>query len=312
MTTLRKEIAWGKLIAFAIFFGGLGGGSFIITTITSFVAPDLKEVMIYGSIIGVVSAVLCVLFFALEVGHPERFLRLFLNFPSSMISFGTSVLVLIILLGLFYTTFYLPELFPSLKPILPWYINIGLRQALGVIMLILGFCLVGYTAFVLGAARANAFWETPLLPILFLASGISTALATIGLTLTIFNSDKIGMIHMIDVTDLYMLILEFGIVLSFVYSMLFKPKEEAVIAARALTRGSLKMWFWFGFIGIGLLIPAVIIGLLEFVGFNRPLVMVAMSSVIIGGLVMRYLIVTAGQLPLLEKEAREYARYGLL
>ncbi|MFQ5820782.1 MAG: NrfD/PsrC family molybdoenzyme membrane anchor subunit [Candidatus Heimdallarchaeota archaeon] len=312
----KREFTWGVLVALALFFGGLGGGSFIISSITNLIAPNLIEVVVFGSIVGVISTVLCIFFFVADTGHPERSYRLFLNIRSSVISFGSTVLLLIIPLGIFYASFFLPELFPSIKQLTPWYDYVkplvGLRKVLNLIMFILGISLVAYTGFVLGVARTNAFWETPLLPILFLASGISTTLATIGMSLTIFYPDRVEIIHKMGIAVLYILILELCINVLDIYRMLHESREEAVISARGLTRGVLKNLFWIGFIGIGLLLPITVITLLEFIGFNQLLVMVAMGLVIIGGIVMRYLIVIAGQLPILEREIQEYIQYGLL
>lgn len=116
----------------------------------------------------------------------------------------------------------------------------------------------------------------------------------------------------LDAVDGYMLILESGIALVYIYSMLHKPKTAAVMAARSLVRGPLSVLFWTVFVGLGLLAPLLIVTFLKFVGFHYLFIVLAWILVIIGGVAMRYLIVMAGQLPTLEEEVMERMRYGLV
>lgn len=310
------EVTWGTEIALAIFFGGLGGGSFIVASFTSYIAGEkFREVMKFASYVGVVSALLCILFFALDAGHPERAFNLYANFPSSMISFGTTVLSLIIPLGIVYASFLPPESLPFLKTLLPWSANVSARKVLELIMFVLGVCLVGYTSFVLALARVNAFWESPLIVLLFFASGVSTALMAVGLCLAVLYPAQyveasrklyVEMMHRLDVADGYMLLLELGIALMYVYTMLQDPYTVARLAAMALIYGPLSTLFWGGFIGLGIAIPILLLVLLAwrgrtaaFIKLYAPLMALASILVLIGGVIMRYIVVVAGQLPLL-------------
>jgi len=311
-----EEVPWGIEPALAIFFGGLGGGSFIIASFTSYVAGEkFKEMMKFASYVGVVSAILCILFFSVHAGHPERAFNLYANFPSSMISFGSTVLSLIIPLGIIYASFLPPESLPFLKSFLPWHANVKARKLLEAVMFMLGVCLVAYTSFVLALAKVNAFWESPLIAVLFFASGVSTALMATGLCLAVLYHAQyveasrklyVEMMHRLDVADGYMLLLELGTALMYVYTMLHEPITAARLAATALVYGELSALFWCGFIGLGILVPIILLVLLAwrgrsaaFIKLYAPLMALASLLVLIGGAVMRYVIVIAGQLPLL-------------
>lgn len=310
------EVTWGTEIALAIFFGGLGGGSFIVASFTSYTAGErFRNIMKFASYIGVIAAMLCIFFFAIHSGHPERALNLYSNFPSSMISFGTTVLSLIILLGIAYASFFIPESLPAIKSLIPWHTNIKARKTLELVMFALGVCLVSYTSFVLALARINAFWDSPLLVILFFASGVSTALMSVGICLTALHraqyaeEDKrlsLEMMHKLDVADGGMLLLELVTALTYLYTMLNDPVKVARVAAEVLTYGPLSTLFWGGFIGVGVITPAILIALLAWKGraatvarFFSPLMAFTANLVLIGGILMRYAIVIAGQYPFL-------------
>jgi len=311
-----EEMPWGIEPALAIFFGGLGGGSFIIASYTSYVSGEkFREIMKFASYVGVVSSILCILFFSVHAGHPERAFNLYANFPSSMISFGSTVLSLIIPLGIVYTSFLPPESLPFLKSLMPWHANLKARKLLEALMFILGVCLVAYTSFVLALAKVNAFWESPLIVLLFFVSGVSTASMAVGLCLAILYhaqytvaSKKLymDMMHYLDVADSYMLPIELVVALAYVYVMLRDPFTAARLAATAVAYGQLSGLFWGGFIGLGLVVPIILLMLLTWRGkatvfakLHVPLTALTSVLVLVGGAVMRYVIVVAGQIPML-------------
>ncbi|RLF12037.1 MAG: hypothetical protein DRJ69_01285, partial [Thermoprotei archaeon] len=96
---------WGALIAAALYFGGMGGGAFIVASTTSFVSgEDFREIMKFGAYVGLVATALCGLCLSAHAGHPERLLYMYSN-PMSMITFGTAVITSILPIGLIYATF---------------------------------------------------------------------------------------------------------------------------------------------------------------------------------------------------------------
>lgn len=335
------EVTWGTEIALAIFFGGLGGGSFIVASaVDYFLENKFNNIVRSGSYVGIVAALLCILFFAIDAGHPERAMNLYSNLYSSMISFGTTVLSLVIILGLFHASFFTPNL-PSinLDKLLPWRGKVTVKRVANALILILGFCLVGYTAFVLAAARIQAFWNSPLLVVLFFASGVSTALMAIALLLIIAYSlpqvlwigpdaksigellrrskeEKVSSgqpesvreeaLDLLEKADGYMLFFELIIALIYVYSMLCSPYVSARIATAALLYGPLSGLFVGVFLILGVVIPLLLILVTRspkkpafLVKAHVPIAALGAILVLIGGVAMRYAIVIAGQYPFL-------------
>lgn len=310
---MAEIFPWDLTIALALFFGGLGGGSFVVAAVTSFVSgEEFRDILKFGSYIGILATALCGTFLSLHAGHPERLLYMFSN-PMSMITFGTTVITSILPIGIIYATFLPPDSLPWLKSFLPWSVYIKPRKFFELVLFILGSGLAGYTGFVLGVAWAQPFWETPLITVLFYASGVSTALMAIGLCIAILRLVQVTeesrklfveMMHRLDVADGYMLAIEFGTAMLYLYVMLNGPSEVARASAEALAFGVLAPMFWGGFVLLGLVIPIVIVVLLAwkgrtaaFINLYAPLMILASLCVLIGGVFMRYCFLIAGQLP---------------
>lgn len=310
---LSEELPWGLTIALALYFGGLGGGSFIVAAVTSFISgEEFRDIMKFGAYIGLIATALCGTFLALHAGHPERLLYMYSN-PISMITFGTCVISSILPIGLIYATFLPPDSLPWLKSFLPWSVYVKPRKFFELLLFILGSGLAGYTGFVLGIAWAQPFWETPLITVLFYVSGVSTALMAIGLCIAILRlvqvteeSKKlfVEMMHRLDVADGYMLLIELGAAMLYLYIMFNNPSEIARESAAILAFGELAPLFWGGFIFLGLIIPIMLVVLLAwkgrtaaFIRLYAPLMIIAALCVLIGGAFMRYCFLVAGQLP---------------
>ncbi|MCP8305010.1 MAG: polysulfide reductase NrfD [archaeon] len=306
---MTEIFPWGWPIAFALFFGGLGGGAFMLTSVTSFLTrDDFRDILKYGVIIGTVSAILAVLAFMVDLGAPERALFVYSN-PGSMITIGSSILAIIIPLGLVYSTFVPPD---RLKGRFPWSGNIRARTALEVLTFILGAALAAYTGFVLGLVGSSPFWGSPLIEVLFILSGTSTAIMATGLFMTpLYSATKverskkrlIEALHRLDLADGLLIIIELVVVLALVFTAA-GISEVAAMSADILISGSLSTIFWAGVVGLGLVVPLLILILLAlrgrtaaYIRFYPPLLAIASISALVGGLLMRYVIVIAGQIP---------------
>jgi len=313
---ISQELPWGIHIALALFFGGLGGGSFIVAAVTSVISgEEFRDILKFGAYVGLLATALCGTFLSLHAGHPERLLYMYSN-PTSMITFGATMITSVLFVGLIYATFLPPDSLPWLKSFLPWSVYVKPRKFFELLLFILGSGLAGYTGFVLALSRAEPFWETPLITALFYASGVSTALMAIGLCIAILRLVQVTeesrklfveMMHRLDVADGYMLLIEFGVAMLYVYTMLNSPSEVARASAEALAFGELAPLFWGGFVFLGLIIPLLLLVLLAwkgrtaaFIRLYAPLMILAALCVLTGGAIMRFCFLAAGQLPVVK------------
>ncbi len=309
---LFENVAWGLLIAIAIFFGGLSGGAFIVVTVTSFLTGErFKEIKKWGAFIGVTSAILCVAFFLLDLGSPEKFYLI--SNTSSMIFLGTMTLTLIIPLGIIYTATFSPLTdILSLVDFTSKFVSLlnKVQRSLEAALFLLGVILVSYTSLVLGVLWSNPFWNTPLLTIIFFLSGVSTAMMAISLVLSLIYARGlpeepfkmlVEALHRLDVADAYFLAFEIITILTYVQTMYFSDPVSK-LTSFIIVEGPYSFLFWGGIIILGMIFPVIVCIILAWKGRKKvfirlyPVMMIpAAISALIGGLTLRYVLLVAPQ-----------------
>ena len=168
-----------------------------------------------------------------------------------------------------------------------------------------------YTGVLLGALNARPFWNNPMLPFLFLLSAMKTGTASISfagcflkgpgrMTKEEMKTNKF-MIHTIDFT-----LMVFSVIAVFLFVMgLYTSPRSSVEAAHLIMGGDYTFPFWVIAVGLGILVPMALetyeliphfikrVSLRE----HKPwLSGVTASLVLLGGFILRLVIVYAGQL----------------
>jgi formate-dependent nitrite reductase membrane component NrfD len=294
---MKEKQYWGWPVAGYLFLGGLGGGMTIVST-----AADLLwgqgRLFAFGSLaasilIGVGSGLLI-----FELGRPFRFWRVF-STQKAVMTVGAWLLGLLIVTGVAYFSFWLT--------FLPWSGQVFLRQILSLINLFLGIGVVTYTGVLLGSMKARPFWNSPVLPVLFAVSGLSTGMAAQSLLAGFWpwqgDLEAISQVHgFLHHLDAGLLSFEILILMVYVGMMRFSAGEEAGGAAARWLAGSYAPSFWGGLAGLGLLLPLV----LYFLGGQA--VVIAPVCVITGGVFLRFLVVFSDDRKLLPGEEKYRSR----
>ncbi len=162
------------------------------------------------------------------------------------------------------------------------------RDLFAKIMIPLAVLLGIYTGILLSAFGARPFWNTSLLGPLFLVSGLSTAAALV-ILLSRESKEK----HFFTKVDLGLIFVELAIISLLIIGMLTSTLQQGK-AVQLILGGPLTAYFWVFIIGIGLLLPAFL-KIIELKGKEIP-ASIAASLVLIGGFIMRVVIVEAGQI----------------
>jgi predicted membrane protein len=188
-------INWDLLIVIYPFITGLVAGAFIVSSLYHvFGLSKLKAVSRFSLVTALAFLLVAPLPLVVHLGHPERALEMFLrpNFTSAMSGFG--------FIWMCYLLLVLAEVWLVFRPDIVRYSqtatgikkNIYSILTLGVndlsektletdhkVTKILAFvgipaaCLLhGYVGFIFGAIKANPWWSTPLMPLIFLVSAI--------------------------------------------------------------------------------------------------------------------------------------------
>ena len=262
---LRPQRIWKWEIAIYLYMAGMGAGSFIIGMIIHWFVKPTVPITLFGFNVDIANPALLwgpifvavgAPFLILDLGIKRRFLYACLNPRTSWLARGFFILSMFIVLGLI--VFAASVLYPQIlidRPA-PWLV-------LEVISVIFAFSTAIYTGVLLKSVKYIPVWNTPLLPVLFLASALSTGsmgiiLAMLGSELLFSPVDALAAVaHTIVAYERILIVIEALILAFYLYSR-YREKDQGETSVRLLLSGKLKPLFWGGIVLIGFVFPIVL------------------------------------------------------
>ena len=286
---------WNWEIPLYLFLGGMAAGILCIAAvyfirgrendyrtavrITPFLAPILL-------VLGLIA-----LFFDLR--HKLFFWQLYTNIRlQSPMSWGAWTLMVITPVSFIWCALHIRDIFPRWDWKFKWlyeieFFFIRYKKVLAWIMLIYGIILGIYTGILLSAFNARPLWNTSILGPLFLASGLSAGAAT---TL-IISKDKAERKQFARI-DLVLIGIELFLIIHMFMGFLASTQVQ-IEAVNMFLGGPYTMAFWIFVVILGMVIPALL-EFMELGKFHIPAIVPAVL-VIFGSLMLRFIIVYAGQ-----------------
>jgi formate-dependent nitrite reductase membrane component NrfD len=273
---MLKPPHWEMMIVWYFFLGGIAGGAYFTAAIAdNFGSARDRTVARAGYLLSLPLVAACGLLLIADLGVPSRFLNMMRMFkfwdPMSLGAWAVGVF------GMF--TFVSSVLSLSSSESMA-----TLRRTISLVGMLFGFFLASYTGVLLSNSAMPLWSDARLMGALFLASGASTGIAAI--TLILFLTGHAGgegwgkLKH----ADRYSMVIELVLLTALVVLL--------GAAARPLTGGHFAPLFWGGLIGLGLLLPLA----LDFIGSRvRALGVLAAALVLIGGFVLRYVVIMSIQ-----------------
>ena len=286
---------WGWEIPVYLFLGGLVAGMMMISGYFLF-RERQKEMATSCLTLPLLSVVLLSLgMFALflDLAHRWYFWRMYMTFqPASPMSWGSWILLLVypalIANALIRPPAWLTQRLPVLITLSE---RIGSRSAnvkfIGIANMLLGAMLGVYTGILLSAFGARPLWNSSILGLLFLTSGLSSAAAFVHLVAKEEFEQKL-----LAKADNAFLTIEIVIIGMFLIGLLSSTGVHSEAAMLLLT-GPYAPVFWVFVIGLGIIIPLIVQSLA--VNHKVAHTPVAPILVVLGGLILRFVIVQAGQ-----------------
>jgi polysulfide reductase chain C len=292
---MKTERAWGWPIALDLFLAGLGGGIMIVSAVADLFFGT-GNLFLPASFAATVLLAIGASLLVFELGRPFQFLRVF-SLQKAIMTVGAYLLSLLIAVSFAYSTF--------LFSFLPWHAIEGLRQVVAAIGLLLGVGVVVYTGVLPASMKARPFWHGPALPVLFMVSAISNGIAVQYLLVHVLSSgsDVAVAEGLLTAANIVLLAVELIVLFIYVLTMRASAAPPAAQAANAWLKGRQKLAFWVGLVVIGLIAPLVLYA----VGINITWIL-ASAGVLIGGIVLRFLVVYSGDRTLLPGEAEFLAK----
>lgn len=286
---------WGWEIPVYLFIGGLVAGIMVISgyfvlkgnykrnVFSCFYLPHISLLLL--------SSGMFALFLDLE--HKFYFWRLYTTFQvTSPMSWGAWILILVYPSLFLNTLIRIPEPFRNRIKIfdkLSELINKHpyLIKNIGVLNMLLGTLLGMYTGVLLSSFGARPLWNSAMLWMLFLVSGLSSAAALVHLITTDTHEREL-----LAKADNGFLTLELFVFGGFISGLLTSTRVH-IEAVHLILTGPFASTFWVFVIGLGIIIPLII----QLLAVNHKIKHspVAPILVITGGLLLRLIIVYAGQ-----------------
>lgn len=286
---------WGWEIPVYLFLGGLVAGIMIISGyfifkgrykhsyFSCFYLPHISLVLL--------SAGMFALFLDLE--HKLYAWRLYTTFQiASPMSWGSWILILVYPTLLATTLTRVPPAFQNRIRIFDRMSAFITRRPMlvkniGVLSMIVGAILGMYTGVLLSALGARPLWNSSILWVLFLTSGLSSAAAFVHMI-----TDDVYERELLAKADNGFLIFELFLFAQFIIGLLSSTQAHQA-AAHLLLSGPYAAVFWVLVIGTGIIIPLII----QLLAVNHKVqhTPVAPIMVVAGGLILRFVIVYAGQ-----------------
>ena len=286
---------WGWQIPVYLFIGGLVAGIMIISGYFALKGQYKKNVFssFYLPHISLILLSLGMFSLFLDLEHKLYVWRLYTTFKiKSPMSWGAWILILVYPALLLNTLIRIPERFRNkIKPFdrLSELINrhpFAIKN-IGVLNILLGTLLGMYTGVLLSSIGARPLWNSAMLWMLFLVSGLSSASAFVHL----ITSDKYER-QLLAKADNGFLTLELFVLGGFISGLLTSTGVH-IEAVHLILTGPFASAFWVFVVAMGIVLPLMI----QLLAVNNKIKHspAAPLMVIAGGLILRFVIVYAGE-----------------
>ena len=322
------ELQWSLLIVLYPFITGLVAGAFILASLERvFNVQAVKPTYRLALLTALAFLLVAPLPLQLHLGHPERSLEMYLtpHTTSAMAMFGFVYLwYLMVVLVLEIWLDYRKEIVLKWRAsqgwlrvvygaMALWSDNIGdsalkLDDRIGKTLTVIGipsaFLLHGYVGFIFGSIKANPWWSTPLMPIVFLFSAITSGIACILLLYFVtcwYRKVTVDM-RCVDTVSKYLF---YAFVVDFTLEMVdliqrIYVSDESFRALDFMVKTRLFTSQIVVQILVGTVLPIVMLGVTQLVRMKeaarRAIYVMAGTLTLIGIFAMRWNVVIGGQL----------------
>ena len=335
------ELQWSVLIVVYPYITGLVAGAFILASLERiFHVEAVKPTYRLALLTALAFLLVAPLPLQLHLGHPERSLEMYLtpHRSSAMAMFGfvylwylMAVLVLEIWLDFRKDIVLLAQSSTGWKRLVYRILTLGstniseaalrIDDRVGYIVTLIGipsaFLLHGYVGFIFGSIKANPWWSTPLMPVVFLFSAMVSGIAVVLLIYMATSKLRKKIIDMRCVDTiaqylLYMFLIDFTLEMVDLIQRIYEA-DESFRSLDFMVHTKLYLSQIVLQISLGTIVPIVALGLIQFFKVpekaRRILYTIAASLTLIGIFAMRWNVVIGGQL--FSKSFLGYTTYKL-
>jgi formate-dependent nitrite reductase membrane component NrfD len=294
---LQRE--WGWLIAAYLFLGGVGAGAYTIAAVNGFIGEGLERLTAMGLWIGFPALLIGTIFLIADLGTPSKAVLAAMKPKSSWIARGTLIISCFMILSLLHLVLYR---FTDVGE------SNGGKMAMNIIAvvgIIFAIGTMAYTGILLGASKGIPFWQSGVVPVVFVVSALVTGHFTIMIGMAQFNAGA----ALAPLEAAGLVVLEVLAILFFLQAAHRHPDSRE--SAERILR---KRLFVVGYFILGLGVPLVLM-LIAYraqadtnPGALFPVLILGAFLGLMGGLILRYAVLVCGALPTLNIAGFEFRR----
>ena len=322
------ELQWSVLIVLYPFITGLVAGAFILASLERvFKVEAVKPTYRFALLVALAFLLVAPLPLQLHLGHPERSFEMYLtpHKSSAMAMFG--FVYLWYLMGVLLMEIWLDyrkdivewaESGTGIKKFIYRVMTLGSRNIsaaalriddrIGYIITVIGipsaFLLHGYVGFIFGSIKANPWWSSPLMPVVFIFSAMVSGIAAVLLLYMLTSKLKGATIQMpcVDTIGRYLLyafIIDFSLEMLDLIHRIYEA-DESLRALDFMVHTKLYFSQVILQIFLGTLVPITLLGLTQIVKFKenvrKAIYATCASLTLVSIFAMRWNVVIGGQL----------------
>jgi Ni/Fe-hydrogenase subunit HybB-like protein len=322
------ELQWSILIVLYPYITGLVAGAFILASLERvFKVEAVKPTYRLALLTALAFLLVAPLPLQLHLGHPERSFEMYLtpHKSSAMAMFGFVYLwYLMVVLLMEIWLDYRKDIVASAESATGWkkwvykLLTLGSHNVtpaalrvddkVGYFITLIGipsaFLLHGYVGFIFGSIKANPWWSSPLMPVVFIFSAMVSGIAAVLLLYMLTSKLRKVRIDMrcVDTIGRYLLytfIIDFSLEMLDLIHRIYEA-DESLKALDFMVHTKLYFSQVILQIGLGTLVPIGLLGLTQIVklseGVRKVIYAVCGSLTMISIFAMRWNIVIGGQL----------------
>ncbi|MBZ5603294.1 MAG: polysulfide reductase NrfD [Acidobacteriia bacterium] len=322
------ELQWSILIVLYPYLTGLVAGAFILASLARvFNVKEVQPTYRIALLTALAFLLVAPLPLQLHLGHPERSIEMYLtpHKTSAMAMFGFVYLwyLLIVLLMEIWLDYrkdivILSRTKTGFMRLVYRILTLGSQNIseesrrvddrVGLIVTIIGipsaFLLHGYVGFIFGSVKANPWWSTPLMPVVFLFSAMVSGIATVLLVYQVVNKLRGQPVHMFCLDAIakylfYVFVIDFSLEMLDLVHRIYES-DESFRSLDFMVHTKLYFSQIILQIMLGTLVPLVLLGANQVMKFGestrRKMYTVAGILTMIGIFAMRWNVVIGGQL----------------
>lgn len=286
---------WHWQISLYLFLGGMAAGILAIAALYFIRGKEneYRTAVRFTPFLTPFLLIIGLLALFIDLRHKLFFWQLYTNIKlQSPMSWGAWTLMVITPVSFIWCALHIKDIFPQwdwkfnwLKTVEAFFLRH--KKVLAWIMLVYAIILGVYTGILLSAFNARPLWNTSILGPLFLTSGLSAGAAA-----TLLFSKNSAERKQFARIDLVLIGIELFLIVHMFMGLLASTQVQ-IEAANLFLGGPFTMSFWIFVVMLGMIIPAIL-ELMELRRYHIP-VMIPALLVIFGSLVLRFIIVNAGQ-----------------